>query len=38
MQGLPWTYRDYLRDPAATFLLSLRDRYKKKLATFGAEA
>ncbi|HSA33824.1 MAG TPA: DUF4416 family protein [bacterium] len=38
IQGLPWTYRDYLRDPAAAFLLSLRDRYKKKLAETGAAA
>ncbi len=32
IQELPWTYRDYLRDPAAAFLLSLRGIYKKKLA------
>ncbi|HOW52526.1 MAG TPA: DUF4416 family protein [bacterium] len=32
IQDLPWTYRDYLRDPAAPFLLSLRGRYKQKLA------
>lgn len=31
VQELPWTYRDYLRDPAASFLLSLRGIYKKKL-------
>lgn len=36
IQELPWTYRDYLRDPAAAFLLSLRDRYKKKLTTSGS--
>lgn len=38
IQGLPWTYRDYLRDPAAAFLLSLRDRYKRKLARDGETA
>ncbi len=31
IQELPWTYRDYLRDPAAAFLLSLRPRYKEKI-------
>ncbi len=31
IQALPWTYRDYLRDPAASFLLSLRPRYKEKI-------
>jgi len=33
IQPLPWTYRDYLREPASSFLLSLRSRYKAKLVS-----
>jgi len=30
IKELPWTYRDYLFEPARTFLLETREKYRMK--------
>ena len=32
IKELPWTYRDYLYEPARSFLLSVRENYREKRA------
>jgi len=34
IKELPWTYRDYLYEPAKSFLLETRERYRKKRELF----
>jgi hypothetical protein len=38
IRELPWTYRDYLFEPARTFLLELREYYRKKEKEAAHEA
>lgn len=35
IRELPWTYRDYLFEPARSFLLELREHYRKKRSGGG---